>query len=139
MDIAKRPRWRRSLWLAAGFASLLLGLLGAFLPVLPTTPFVILAAACFSRSSERFERWLLDHPRWGPVVADWRATRAVPLRAKQAATLMMAISIAVSLLWLPLPVGAAPAVVGPLLLWWLWRLPTRSTRSLPDDEDRRSV
>ena len=122
--------------MAAGFACLLLGVIGAFLPVLPTTPFVLLAAACFSRSSERFERWLLDHPRWGPIIADGRATRAVPLRAKQAATLMMAVSVVVSLLWLPLPAGAAPAVVGPLLLWWLWRLPTRGAVSAPVPEVR---
>jgi uncharacterized membrane protein YbaN (DUF454 family) len=77
--------------LVAGFTALALGLAGIVLPVLPTTPFVLLAAACFSRGSSRCERWLLEHPRFGPLVRDWRQYRAIPLRAKQLAFVMMAI------------------------------------------------
>ena len=82
----------RTLWLAAGVASLALGIVGIVLPLLPTVPFVILAAYCFSRGSRRWEQWLLDHPKLGPIVRDWREHHAVPLRAKQLATGMMAIS-----------------------------------------------
>ncbi len=62
-----------------------LGFIGAFLPVLPTTPFLILAAACFARSSPRFESWLLAHPRFGPLLTEWRTRGAIPRKAKFAA------------------------------------------------------
>src|SRR5262245_29487642 len=87
-------RWRRLLWVVAGMLALFTGVVGIFVPLLPTTPFVLLAALCFSRGSERWERWLLAHPRFGPIVRDWRAHHAVPLRAKQLAWTMMALGSA---------------------------------------------
>lgn len=75
----------RALWLAAGLAFVALGFVGIFLPVLPTTPFLILAAACFARSSTRLEGWLLNHRRFGPMLRDWRARGAIPMRGKWAA------------------------------------------------------
>jgi uncharacterized protein len=120
-----RPRWQRVLWAAAGALALITGIVGIFLPLLPTTPFVLLAAFCFSRGSERCERWLLEHPRFGPIVRDWRTRRAVPLRAKQFASVTMvlgslwgAFALPPQVAWLPAAICAATAV-------WLWRLPTR--------------
>lgn len=72
-------RW---LFLALGLAFTGIGFLGAFLPILPTVPFLILAAACFARSSLRLEGWLLSHPRFGPFLVDWRERGAIPMRAK---------------------------------------------------------
>ena len=72
----------RLLYLVLGFAFVALGIVGAFLPVLPTTPFLIVAAGCFARSSPRLERRLLEHPRFGPLLKEWRARGAIPLRAK---------------------------------------------------------
>ena len=71
-----RPRWQRVLWAAAGVLALVTGLVGIFVPLLPTTPFVLLAAFCFSRGSERCERWLLEHPRFGPHRARLARTSA---------------------------------------------------------------
>ena len=99
--------------------------IGIFLPLLPTTPFVLLAAYCFSRGSERWERWLLEHPRLGPIVHDWRATRAVPLRAKQAATVMMALSCAIAWWAIASWWKLAPVISCVIVGTWLWRLPTR--------------
>ncbi|WP_374291798.1 YbaN family protein [Paenirhodobacter enshiensis] len=72
----------RVLFLALGGVFVLLGFVGAFLPVLPTVPFLILAAGCFARSSERLENWLLSHRHFGPLLSDWRERGAIPRRAK---------------------------------------------------------
>jgi uncharacterized protein len=119
----KAPRWQRWLWIAAGFASLVLGAIGVVLPLLPTVPFVILAAFCFSKGSERYERWLLNHPRFGPMIRRWRTNHAVPLRAKQLAIVMMAIS-SIGAWWLmPAPWRWAPGACCAAVALWLWRLP----------------
>lgn len=118
----------RLAWLAAGAFALALGALGLFLPLLPTVPFVLLAAMCFSRGCARCERWLLEHPRWGPPLRDWRAQRAVSRRAKWLATVSMAAGSAFAwwtldggLRWLPLL--ACVPVAG-----WLWTLPLPARR-----------
>lgn len=83
--IADRSRLVRGLFLIAGFGFFGLGMVGVVLPVLPTTPFMILAAACFARSSARLERWLLEHRRFGPTLRAWRDNGAIPRRAKATA------------------------------------------------------
>lgn len=102
-------------YLLAGLAFTGLGIAGAFLPLLPTTIFLILAAGCFGKSSPRLEAWLLNHPRFGPSIRAWRANGAIPRKAKVLACMGMAGGMAVFLvaarpkLWLGLLVGAIMA------------------------------
>jgi hypothetical protein len=81
-------RW---LLLGSGFAFVGLAALGAALPVLPTVPLLLLAAACFARSSARFYHWLLTNRLFGPLIRDWRETRSIPLRAKVSAIALVSL------------------------------------------------
>jgi uncharacterized protein len=77
-------------WFALGWLMVALGFIGALLPVMPTTIFLILAAGCFSHSSPRFEAWLLDHKWFGPSIRRWRERGAIPRNAKIIAIVSMA-------------------------------------------------
>jgi hypothetical protein len=118
-------RARRALWFTGGAIAMLLGLIGLFLPLLPTVPFLLLAAMCFSRSCRRCERWMLNHPRFGPPLRDWREHRAVSLGVKRFATLMMAISALAAWWVLVSPWRWLPTAACAAVAWWLWRLPLR--------------
>ena len=72
----------RVFWLIGGLVSLGLGIIGAVLPLLPTTPFVLLAAFCFARSSPRLQLWLERHRVFGPMIANWRRYGAISVRTK---------------------------------------------------------
>ena len=105
-----RPRLFRKIYLACGVASLLLGAVGVLLPLLPTVPFVILAAYCFGRSDPRIESWLLRHPRFGPAIWQGRVRGAIARKGKIAATLTFVVSIAGALILAPLPWALIPVV-----------------------------
>jgi len=77
----------RIFWTLAGGLALFIGILGIILPLVPTTPLLLLAAFCFARASPRLEMWLIEHPRFGPPIRDWRAEGAISTRAKRLATL----------------------------------------------------
>ena len=87
----------RILWFCVGGISLALGAIGAVLPILPTTPFVILSAFAFGKSSPRLETWLTESPTFGPMIADWRAHGAITPRYKRLAAAMMAAAFLLSL------------------------------------------
>lgn len=98
MPDAKRngSRILRLFLVAAGFVCTALAVVGIFLPLLPTVPFLLLAAACFARSSERFHTWLLNHPQLGPMLRGYLEGRGIPLRAKL---------VSLALLWFAIPVS----------------------------------
>lgn len=115
------------LLLVVGFACVGVGALGVVVPGLPTTGFFVLAASCFSRSSPRFERWVLELPGIGPMVADARAGLGMPRRAKVLACTMIAVFVGLSAglaldgvaRWSVLALG----LVG--VLYVTYRVPTR--------------
>ncbi len=82
-----------------GFISLLLGIIGAFLPVLPTTPFAILAAYLFSKSSPKLHRWILGLKYIGPLVADWESNKVIRPKAKIMCTLLITLVIGSSIIF----------------------------------------
>jgi uncharacterized membrane protein YbaN (DUF454 family) len=106
----------RAGWLVLGLVCVGLGIIGAIVPLMPTTIFLILAAGCFARSSPRLEAWLLDHPRFGKTLRAWRAERAIPARAKIAACTGIAIGFLLFVLGahphLPLAIGVAVLMGG---------------------------
>jgi len=119
-------RWIRLACLGVGLAALLLGLVGIVMPILPTTPFILLAAACFARSSRRFHSGLLGHRIAGPLIREWHEHRAMPRRAKRVALLLLLLSFGSSIAWMEstwhrLLLGT----LGMALLILLWRIPVR--------------
>ena len=101
--IDSAARW---VWRIAGLVALALGVVGLVLPLLPTTPFLLLAAFCFSRGSQRLHDWLVDHTHLGPPIRHWREHRAITRRAKALATAAMLGVICASL-----ALGAPAAII----------------------------
>ncbi|SNT70691.1 YbaN family protein [Psychrobacter sp. LV10R520-6] len=99
-------RWT---FLTLGWIFFVLGIIGVLLPVMPTAPFVLLAAGCWARSSRRFHFWLINHRYFGKFVRDWEANHAVPHYAKWLASIMMALST--TMLFYRLPAD---------MLWMAW-------------------
>lgn len=97
----------RAIWIMGGGTALGLGVVGLFLPLLPTVPFLLLAAFCFARSSERLHLWLVTHPTLGPPIADWNRSGAIRRPAKWAATVSVGAAFALSL-----ALGVGPVVLG---------------------------
>lgn len=98
---------RRSVFLALGLACVGLGVIGLFVPLMPSTTFFVIAAVLFARSSPRFRAMILNHPRVGPPVRNFLAHRVIPLYAKWAAGGMLALSLAVLI-----ATGAGPVAIG---------------------------
>ena len=109
---------------ALGLVSVALGLIGAVLPLLPTTPFLILAAYFFARSHPAWEARLLAHPGVGPAIVAWRDHRAIPRVAKRTAAVLMAISVVGGWFSLPEPWRYVPLLVAVPLLGWMWSRPS---------------
>lgn len=120
--------------LAAGTTALLLGIAGVVLPLLPTTPFILLAAACFARGSVRVHDWLLNQRLAGPIIREWQTHRAMPRQAKRAAFALLLLSFGSSILYLDLLWHRAMLLaLGLALAFFLWRVPVRP---LPQNDDR---
>lgn len=111
-----------------GWLALAVGLIGIFVPLLPTTPLVLLAAFFFSKGSERLHRWLREHPRFGHYVRDWEQEQVIPPVGKYASTLLMVPSVGLVVLTRDLPLTLSGGMVATVIavLWFIWSRPSRS-------------
>lgn len=125
--VEHRSRWVRAFFLAAGTLALVLGLIGIFLPLLPTTPFVLLAAACYARGSRRFYDWLLAQRTFGPIIHEWQRHRSIPYKTKITAVVLMSLTLGVSIVFFvePLWLQGLLTAMGVGLAVWLYRMPSR--------------
>jgi uncharacterized membrane protein YbaN (DUF454 family) len=115
---------KRWFLMALGWLAFATGIVGIVLPLLPTTPFMLLAAALFARSSPRFHRWLLTHRWFGPPIVDWQQYRGIRRHARRRAIIFILLTFSVSLAVVPLLwVKGLLVVIMVILLTWLMRLP----------------
>jgi len=114
-----------------GLVSTGLAVLGVFLPLLPTVPLLLLATACFARSSERFHTWLLQHPSLGPMIRGYLEGRGIPLRSKIITILLLWLTISVSMLFLTAPIWVKITLlaIGCAVTIYLLRLPIYAENS----------
>lgn len=117
--------------LALGWLFVLVGTIGVFVPLLPTTPFLLLAGGCFSYASPRLKKWLHNHPRFGKILIEWETERVIPLYAKTIATLMMLTMVSYPLIFKPLSLGIKISVILSILLvlFYIWSKPSRPRKN----------
>ena len=115
----------RVIWIIAGLLSTLIGVIGIFLPLLPTVPLLLLAAFCFARGSERLHHWLITHPKLGPPIQDWNKRGAIGLKAKKLATLSVIAAFLLSV-WMGVPLYALlmQAAVLVCVMIFIWTRPS---------------
>ena len=119
-------RAERLLWRLLAMLFVTLGVLGIFLPVVPTVPFLLVAAWAAGRGWPALEQWLLGHPRYGQAIRQWRSAGIVSRRAKWAATLMMACSaLLLQLTGAPVALKVGVPLFMALVAIWLWYRPER--------------
>jgi uncharacterized protein len=125
---------KRYFLMAVGWLSIVLGVVGIFLPILPTTPFILLAAWCFARSSEHFHQWLRNHPKLGLIVRSWEDGKGVPRKVRNRVVLLLWFSLLSSSLILGRVWAALTFLfIGSCVTWYLLHLPV-----LDDDEHSKS-
>ncbi len=110
----------RPLYAAGGIIAVGLAAVGAFLPIMPTVPFLLVAVFCFARSNPAWEKKILEHPHWGPQVLDWRERRAINRRAKIMA--LGAMSAGVLFTWFTLGAPLVFLSIAILVIagGWIW-------------------
>jgi uncharacterized membrane protein YbaN (DUF454 family) len=117
---------KRQFFFICGLISLVLGMIGAFVPLLPTTPFLILAAACFARSSPKLHRWLTTHSVFGAILSNWESHGAIAFNVKLTSTVLVCALISFSLATMQL--STVPTVLVLLTIAWvlafIWTRPS---------------
>lgn len=113
----------KKLFLLLGFVALAIGVIGMFLPLLPTVPFLILAAFLFSKGSRRWEARLIGHPRLGPPIRAWRESGSISRTGKRGAYVAFGFSAVFGVLLLPMPWLLVPILAGLICGTWISRRP----------------
>ncbi|WP_375322810.1 YbaN family protein [Aliivibrio logei] len=112
------------LWFVLGAVALILGFVGIFLPLLPTTPFLLLASVCFMRVSPRIHAWLISHPKLGPPIVEWQKHKTIKASIKKKATVMIVLSFILSIILAPiLWVKVMLLLFAIILLYWFSTVP----------------
>jgi uncharacterized membrane protein YbaN (DUF454 family) len=131
-DYSHEVRKHRFVWVQVVYATLgtlflVTGIIGIFLPILPTTPFLLLATACYARSSRRFYNWLMNHPVFGPMIVEWRTYKSIPWRIKLVAMVTMFLTFGSSIVFFIRDgrLQLALAFFGLMMLIWLYQIPSR--------------
>ena len=114
---------KRYMYLLLGWIAVGLGALGIFLPILPTVPFMILAAFCFARSSPRLEAWLVEHEQFGPHIRAWRDHGAISRKGKIMALIAFVVSFIVALIFAKAPYSYIPIAAAVIGGTWIWTRP----------------
>jgi uncharacterized membrane protein YbaN (DUF454 family) len=124
---AHASRTMRIVFALLGTICVVLGVVGVVMPVLPTTPFMLLAAACYARASVRFYNWLLNTRAFGPLILEWRRYRSIPFKTKMVAIALMSMTLAASIIFFVRNVylQCVLAALGVGLAIWLYRIPSR--------------
>ena len=123
---------KKIMFLTIGWISLLLGFIGIFLPILPTTPFAILSAWCFSKSSERLHNWLLSNRTLGPLIKDWERYGVIRMKAKILSTVMIVLLFSYTLIFVKvnLIIKSIVSLIGISVLTFIWTRPSEPVENL---------
>lgn len=123
-----KEKIKRSLYLLFGIMFFLIGLIGVFIPILPTTPFMILAAACFAESSQRFHRMLLNNRWFGEDLRQWQENKTMKRSTKIRATwvIVFTFTLTILILWGEMLWQLVLILTASVLLYFLWRVPEKS-------------
>ena len=115
------------IFILLGWLSLSVGIIGIFLPILPTTPLVILAAYFFSKGSKKIHRWLTENPYFGKMIQNWEEYHVIPLRAKIWATAIIIPLFTYTLVFVqvPLVIKIIVFLIGVYALYFIWSKPSR--------------
>ncbi|WP_455222443.1 YbaN family protein [Kaarinaea lacus] len=122
----------RLVYIATGFLSLILGFLGIFLPLLPTTPFILLSAYCFAKSSPRLYQWLANNKTFGPLIQEWQQHRTISPRIKKRAITLIIATFAVTIIFFidKIYLQFLLLLVATILITYIVRIPSRKTVTL---------
>lgn len=126
MTAPRTRTWMKPLWLLLGLAALGIGIVGIVLPLVPTTGPLLIAAFAFARSSDRMHDWLMNHPRFGRFITDFREGRGIPMTTKVTAVVAMSAAFTYSIGWVVpgLPAKAVVAAIGVWAIWYVLHQPT---------------
>lgn len=111
-----------------GWLSVVLGVIGVVVPLLPTTPFILLAGGCFAKSSPRFHSWLLNHAFFGPIIKNYQQKQGIPRDVKIRAIIFIWITLSISIVLLSITwLRIAIFILGLMLTALMWRTPELET------------